>query len=745
MIRPVFPLSLPTTKCTTMPHAQLQKMKSVCSVLLTICALLSSVPAQQSQQPQTAPPAQGEDVVRINTDVVQTDVMVFDHQGHFVDNLTRDQFELKVDGKPQSFSFFERIQAGTVNEEAQLAAARGIGRSASSRPASVRPLDRGRTIYFFVDDLHLSPSSAATARKTLTHFINDELGQNDEAAVTSASGQIGFLQQVTGERVVLRAAVERVNSRSINLRDMEHPPMNEHQALAIDRNQREILDYFIEQILRENPFLTRSTAENMVTTRAHHIIEQSTAITRNTLTSLENLVRKSADIPGRKLVLFISDGFFIEDTSSIISEQLRRITDAAARSSVVIYTMDARGLTTNSTQDPSQQQAYDPSGRLQRLAGSEIAATQDIFQNLAADTGGRAMLNSNSPERLLTKALQDSSIYYLLAWQPERGDQRNPRFRRIEVKLPNHPDFNVIVRRGFYDSAPEEPARTNNARNGRPQPSPSPDNVLMELLRSASRRTALPTALTVAYADVPQAGLMLSAGLQIDGAALDFQSAEGNLKAAADIVCAVYDDQGKFIDGFKHQIAITAHSTIAPTERTPVIYVHQFKITPGLYQIRSATRDARSGRLGSAVQWIEIPDLTQGKLSLSSIFIAERSASQEAGAMSQTPQDIISTNADHLFPRASSLRFLVFVYNAKRSDASPDVAIQVQIFRDDQPVVTDTLRKISVDSGTDLARMPYAADIPLQNLPAGRYVLQLTAIDRVARTSASQRVNFDIE
>src|SRR5205085_3232924 len=114
---------------------------------------------------------------------------------------------------------------------------------------------------------------------------------------------------------VLRAAVERVNSRASNVRDFERPPMNEYQALAVDRNQREIADYFIEQIMRENPAITRPTAENMVSERARHIVEQAASISRNTLLSLESMVRRSAEIPGRKLVLFISDGFFTEGAS----------------------------------------------------------------------------------------------------------------------------------------------------------------------------------------------------------------------------------------------------------------------------------------------------------------------------------------------------------------------------------------------------------------------------------------------
>src|SRR6266550_3633430 len=66
-----------------------------------------------------------DEVVRVSTDLVQSDFMVFDKQGNFVDGLKRDQFVLKVEGKPRPISFFDRIAAGSRNEEAQLAAARG--------------------------------------------------------------------------------------------------------------------------------------------------------------------------------------------------------------------------------------------------------------------------------------------------------------------------------------------------------------------------------------------------------------------------------------------------------------------------------------------------------------------------------------------------------------------------------------------------------------------------------------------
>jgi hypothetical protein len=88
---------------------------------------------------------------------------------------------------------------------------------------------------------------------------------------------------------------------------------------------------------------------------------------------------------------------------------------------------------------------------------------------------------------------------------------------------------------------------------------------------------------------------------------------------------------------------------------------------------------------------------------------------------------------------------VTFIYNAANSPAPADVVLQVQVFRDDQPVLTTPLRKIETRDVPDIARIPYAAEIPLSTFPAGRYVLQVTAIDRAAKASASQRVNFSVE
>src|SRR5258708_1784274 len=123
---------------------------------ITCCCLGLAFPTY-AQSPQNPKAVTDDDVVRVQNDLVQTDVMVFDKEGRFVNGLKQTDFELRIDGKPQPVQFFERVMAGSANEEVQLSAARGVSTTRGKESAPAVPLDRGRTLFFYVDDLHLPP------------------------------------------------------------------------------------------------------------------------------------------------------------------------------------------------------------------------------------------------------------------------------------------------------------------------------------------------------------------------------------------------------------------------------------------------------------------------------------------------------------------------------------------------------------------------------------------------------------
>jgi VWFA-related protein len=731
--------------------------KTVGILLVCVVALASKTFAQESQKPK--PQQQPEEVVRVYTDLVQTDVMVFDKQGRFVNGLKREDFELRIDGKPQPIEFFERIAAGSADEETQLAAARGGHTANQKQVVGPVPLDRGRTIFFYVDDFHLAPGDLVFLRKALLRFIDQDMGQNDQAVITSASGQIGFLQQLTDNRAVLRAAVTRLNARPYFVRDGERPPMTEYQALLIDRNQiltgqagrsyHDVTDFFVNEYLKEHPPTSREdydAAELYVRNRARQILQPAAAITTNTLAVFENLVRSATQLPGRKLVFFVSDGFFLDSRNSDAPEKLQVITNSAARNGVVIYSLDARGLTSG-LPNAGEDVVVDPSSTLNRESRGELLAAREGMETLARDTGGRTIFDTNALDTGLAKALKETSVYYLLAWRPNHVVQSSGKSRRIEATVIGRPDLTVRIRQGLLNAEPTQNSKRSTAKEQKSTDKP-PEAKLREAIGGLYPTNDLPVALDLSYMNTPNKGLLLTASMQLMIDSLSFTTEDGKEKAMVDIAGSVYNDQGKVGATFKEQVTIAPAPNQTRQPGQAFVYNYHVKLAPGLYQIRVGVRDEKSGKVGTVNEWIEVPNLASHQLTLSSVLAREQP--QLIASPAKTDQNLPSRSVlrvDHRFHRHSSLRFLVYIYNAARTpaDSKPDVALQVQVLRDQQPVITTPLKEVSTAGIEALDQLPCGADLSLESLAPGHYLLLVTVIDRVSKTSASQEMRFDVQ
>ena len=145
--------------------------------------------------------------------------MVLDKQGRFVEGLKPEEFLLKVDGRPVTPSFFERVFAGTVREEKLEKSAAKAAATDPMTPAAATY--RGRTIIFFIDDLHLSAASVQRTRKAILEFVDNVMAIEDQVAIATPSGQLGFLQRFSDHKSVVRAAVGRLNHRPYTVRDTE--------------------------------------------------------------------------------------------------------------------------------------------------------------------------------------------------------------------------------------------------------------------------------------------------------------------------------------------------------------------------------------------------------------------------------------------------------------------------------------------------------------------------------------------
>jgi VWFA-related protein len=694
---------------------------------------------------QSPPPQQpkSDEVVRISTQLVQTDILVLDKNGQFVEGLKPEEFEIRVNGRPRPILFLDQLTAGTANEEIRMATARG--RAPSGNTAAAPPADRGRTIFFYLDDLHLSAISVVHTREMLLKFLESEMRPDDELGIFTATGQLGFFEQLTNEKVVLRAAIEKIKHRSFQATDAERPPMSETEAMAIMNGDARIMDYFVEQLLRDlgqprprQPSVatrSRSQYETMVRNRAKSVVDQVAAINNTSVDGFERFVRSSAQLPWQKLAFFVSDGFqMVEGSNS--NTDLRRIADAASHSATIIYSIDARGLISGAP-DSSRKAAFDSTGRLASAGTRPITSSQEPLRILALDSGGLPILDTNEPLTELRRAVRETSNYYQLAWRPDEQELNDRKFQVVEVKLPQHPNLHVRVRQGFFFqtgvATPDIVKKESQGRKNKDKKK-EPEGVLAVALRSTFPRRDLPVALSAGYIDSGEPNLLVTASLEIPRQAWVLDAKGEDIKL--DMAGVLLDDGGKPVATFEEDLTVKPAEILSSPSRR-VVYNHQFRTPPGLYQVRVAMEEKKTGRVGSATQWLEIPNPKSSGFLVSSLFIGE----VDAQALSSGN---LSINANHQFAHGSRLGFMTYVYNAEQAATGPDIAIQVIVMRQSQPVLTNPLIKVNTTGQPNLQRIPYGEDLDLSALPAGTYVLQITAIDRVGKKSGTQQSRFSI-
>jgi VWFA-related protein len=556
-------------------------------------------------------PASQDDVIRVDTTLVQTDVMVFDKKGNFVDGLRADQFELKVDNKSQPVVFFERVGGGSQREGKKSEANAG---TAMANPSPTAP---GRTVIFFIDDLHLAPTSLVRTRKALNEFIEHGMSDKDQVAITSPSGQIGFLQQFTDDKAALRSAVARLNYRTNTKVDMENPPMSEYIALKIREGDEQAIIYYAQEIQKQNCFkvnqqlvctVSPQSARLLAKERAQEITTMAAPDTDNTLRLLEGLMRSAAQLPGRKLVFLISDGFYLNDFKSGSLDKIKRITDAAGRAGVIIYTLDARGIISESL-DVTNDRPIDSKGMTVSSSIGEISASQDGLNALAGDTGGRAFRNTNAPmSEWVDKVLDETANYYLLAWRPNTEEQKRGKFNHISASITGRPDLTVRLRGAYFKTAPL-PVLTTKRKPDKDPTKAREDDMRLVIDAPVSQRQ-IPTEVDLALNIIPGVGTRTRATIAIGRAALLFDLNDGKQVADVDIGGIVYDDKGKPITSFVGRLKIfpvpEGSSRATPTQP---VYNFDAWLPPGLYQVRVGVRDMKSGKIGSAMQWITVPKM----------------------------------------------------------------------------------------------------------------------------------------
>jgi VWFA-related protein len=735
----------------TAPGALAIRVKRVSQLALTAAFAIGAVPLLAAPpRPQAREPDNRVPVFPTAAEIVQIDVVVTGTDGKPVRDLRREDFEILEDGRPQAVSHFA---VGTATRPAALPApGKPVAETAQSVPTSPSRGATGRAIVLVLDDLHLGASGLSAAKLAGTRFLRDQVGPRDEVALVTTSGVRGVFQALTRDREAVARAIDRVTYQDRSARARFGPPyISEHQAEQIDRfgelsAGNEAFDLAVAQFCAEYR-VTAEIAIPMVRERVRSILQEGAHYTRASLSALETALRGLAVRPGRKIVVLLSEGFFLgRGTWNESAYDLRRITDAATRSGAVVYSIDAGGL---SLQPPGGDISERFLGaRLSVEIRARVESGQDLarregIRTVAEETGGFAVLNNNDVGSGLQRVLNDNEVYYLLAYAPA-SPRREGRFRSIRVRLPAHPEMVARTRKGYFEVRPDSPLKKEVAPSPRQATAEARERV-REAFTSVAPPRGLPVHLVAGFIDLPDAGPTAVINVDVDAGFLRLRESEGRHHGTVEFVCLISNREGSAVEQFSERVQLDLRpETREALQHDGLSFQRRVALKPGLYQVRIAALGDGRDETGSASQWIEVPDLTARRLTLSSLFIAPALGEQDGA--SEEPKSLGRARARRSFRAGSEVDVLLFAYNAGLDDTgATDLAARFQLRAEGRLVHEFLPRPMRPADAASSARVPGGVRLSLANLAPGDYVLGVVVDDRRAGTTAERVASFSVE
>ena len=735
------------------------------AVLGALTALVCSL-GVFSQQTSPTPPQDDDSVVKISTNLIRIDATVTGKDGKPVPGLTADDFEIFENGERRTLEGVtyvnKTIGGATVN------GSRGQANAAGETETPLAPAAVGRTIAVVVDDLNLSFTSVYYTRLALKKFVDTQVTPTDLVAIIRTGGGVGALQQFTSDKRLMYAAIDRIRWNPLGAAGLD-------SLASIGQSNKELGDRFKTESdevtagsgggdsksaqLKNPVYVRRESPTDKNATDFSSPAKDETEIAiyaQASIGTMRYIIGGMSDLPGRKMLMLFSDGIGIADNSrtrgATIFQMLRDLVDLANRSSVVVYTYDTRGLQSMEiTASDSTYEVID-GHREQKVQArlDKFKASQEGLFILANETGGKALLDSNGIIDGIQRALDEQAGYYLLSYVPDNDtfDAEKSKFNKIEVKV-RQPGLHVNYRSGFFNTLKTDVGPGLSAA----------DRSIAKALTSPFTKSEIPINVTALYADDPQDGPYIRSFLHIDARTLDFKDeADGNKTATFDVAAVTFGDNGMPVENIEAKYTIhTKGATYDTILKNGFVYVLIMPLkNPGIYQYRVALRDASSGRIGSASQIIEVPDLSKQNVAISGVAVEGvtpsiwQSITQGKVGNGPGQMHIASTllydTVLRQFVAGNILRYGYEVYNAKlEHGTTPKLETQARILQNNKVVVEGSIAKFDPTGQPDVKHLKISGAILLREpLPPGDYVLQLTVNDTLAKKQATQLFPFEI-
>jgi VWFA-related protein len=679
----------------------------VLAVLLTLALLCPALPSQQ----------QSDYVFHTESELVLVNVTVRDKDGKFVQGLKPEDFTILEDNKPQKVVSFdvENVDAVPALDVAQAKALPDAvpapAPPATKADAAAQFKDR-RLIVLFFDLSAMEPDEIDHAVTSAEHYVDTQMAPADLVSIVSLGSSLLVNQDFTADRALLKKQLDAFSSGSGQ--GFEEGTTGTTEGTP-DTGQ---------------PFTADDTEYNIFNTDRR-------------LEALRSVAEKLSHVQQKKSLIYFSSG--MDRTGIENQSELRAAVNAAVRSNLAIYTMDMRGLQAlvagGEAQNASLRGVSAYSGQATLNALNSNFTTQETLVTLAADTGGRAFLDSNDFSKIFKGVQQDTSTYYLLGYH-STNPARDGRYRRIIVKT-KLPGVKIDYRRGYYAPADFKHSTQDDK-----------ERQLEEELASELPATDLPLYLGVAYFRQENNKFFVPISLVVPGSQIPFVRSSDRDKATLDVIGMVLDNEHHPLNRIRDTVKL-AVSTTTEVQKKNVQYDTGMSLLSGKYHLKFVVRENQTGSMGSFETDIEVPDLKAQPLKMSSVVMASQIQTVKKSAnlnpLIRDGSEIIP-NITHVFSATQHLFLYYEVYDparpavtaparaadsakgtdsAKGNDNKSAIRLlsNVAFFQGKAKAYESSLVELTDLNARERKAAVFQLDIPLTSLKPGFYTCQVNVID----------------
>ena len=731
--------------------------------LIALIVVTATVPGSAGHTPQT-PNARESDVTAVLVDVV-----VRDRAGQPVPDLNPEDFQIYEDGtlqEPGSFTpiFRDQSTAGvaapalTVPPSATSPAAVSPAQAPGAAAASAAANAPGEVLALVFD--RLGPEPRRIAQQAALAYMTTESSGGRVVAVYGIDLGLVPYQGFTRDVALVKRAIDQFATRptaQFGTTSAERRAAQEQAARAgmaaagaiqgaaaggpgAGQSGQNISGAVAEQAFQE--MQQRSL-------QAFDVLERDQR-GYSTANALMAVVTSMRTLPGRKAVVFFSEGLSIPPDAQ---ERFLSVIAAANRANVSIYSVDAAGLRTESTLKETREEIVAAGNRsLERnptrdVTGEPMMAALERNENnlrlnphsglgmIADQTGGLLVSNTNDFRRGLARVDSDMRNYYMLTYVPKNGDF-DGKFREISVKV-SRPGVTVQHRKGYF--AVRVPAGV---------PVLSYEAPALALLDKTPVPSAFPVrAGALSFPETARPGLT-PVIVEIPMTALTFQPLQAEPKTYHTDVAVVVrfrNDAGDIIDKMSQRYELRAASDQLERAKTgEITFYREPELPPGIYTMETVVRDALAGQASVRFTTIEKPAVNPAALRLSTLMLINRAEKvPESERLKDSP---LYRGDTLLYPNIGTplrrgvdheLGFYFTVYVPEGSAAQSAV---LELLRNAQVMAQVPLTLDAVDGQ---GRIQQVSRIPIDQLPAGTYELRIVVRD--GRAAVNKTAQFRID